>query len=163
MITNIFDSYGCYSCKVNSTCLIAYDRNRYSVDCQYVNQQVTVHAYATKIKVFAGAEQIAEHNREFGRDKTIFNPWHYLPLLERKPGALRNGAPFMDWELPLPILQVKDILMARKQGDRECASILIAMSEYSVEEVSKACALAITEKAISSSKYIKPIKVHNQS
>ena len=45
-------------------------------------------------------EIVGEHRRCFGRDQTVFDPWHYVPVLARKPGALRNGAPFKDWVLP---------------------------------------------------------------
>jgi transposase len=143
-----FDGYKEISTLAHSTCLIHFDRNRYSVDCAYANQIVTLKAYAVTIEVFAGNTHIASHKRVFGRNKTIFNPWHYLPLLERKPGALRNGAPFKDWPLPAAILQVKDTLMQRKGGDRECVGVLLAMSEHGIEAVSVACELAITDKAI---------------
>lgn len=144
-----FDGYKEVSTLVHSTCLIQFDRNRYSVDCAYANQMVTLKVYALTIDVFAGNEHIAHHQRVFGRNKTVFNPWHYLPLLERKPGALRNGAPFKDWQLPIAILTVKNILMKRKGGDRECVDILLAMSENGVENVNVACELAITDHSVS--------------
>jgi uncharacterized protein (DUF427 family) len=57
---------------------------------------VAVHAYADHIKVLAEGNVVAEHPRQFQRNVTVYNPWHYLPALQRKPGALRNGAPFVD-------------------------------------------------------------------
>ena len=110
---------------------------------------VTLRVYALTIEVFAGSEPIGSHQRTFGRNKTLFNPWHYLPLLERKPGALRNGAPFKDWQLPSAILKVKSILMKRRGGDRECVEVLLAMSEHGIEAVSVACELALTEHVVS--------------
>lgn len=144
-----FDGYREIACQVYSTSLVQFDRNRYSVDCAYVHQIVTLKAYALTLEIFADQEKIASHDRVFGRNKTIFNPWHYLPLLERKPGALRNGAPFKDWDLPAAILKVKNSLMQRSGGDRECVAILLAMNEYGIEAVSVACELALTEKVIS--------------
>lgn len=144
-----FDGYKEQTCNANSLCLIHFERNRYSVDCAYANQLVTLRIYALTLEAFAGQIHIASHCREFGRDKTIFNPWHYLSLLERKPGALRNGAPFQHWELPTPILKVKEILLKRKGGDKECVDILLRMNEHGVEAVSVACELAITEKVFS--------------
>ena len=79
----------------------------------------------------------------------LFNPWHCLPLLERKPGALRNGAPHKDWQLRPAILKVKGILMKRRGGDRECVEVLLAMSEHGIEAVSVACELALTEQVVS--------------
>src|SRR5688500_2908660 len=99
-----FDSYNERTCNVSSTCLINFDRNRYSVDCRYAYRAVTVRAYAARLVVAAAdGKIIAEHKRYFGREKVVYDPWHYVPLLERKPGALRNGAPFKDWELPKPL------------------------------------------------------------
>jgi len=144
-----FDGYKEVSTLAHSTCLIHFDRNRYSVDCAYANQIVTLRVYALTIEVFAGSESIGSHQRTFGRNKTLFNPWHYLPLLERKPGALRNGAPFKDWQLPPAILKVKSILMKRRGGDRECVEVLLAMSEHGIEAVSVSCELAITEHVVS--------------
>ena len=147
-LTNPYDGYGETACKVSSTCLVTFDRNRYSVDCAYANKVVSVKSYPNKIEVVCNSETIAVHPRQFGRDKTVFDPFHYLPLLERKPGALRNGAPFDNWKLPTAILKVKDTLMKRKGGDRECAEVLSAMSEHGVEAVKVACELAIEDKVI---------------
>jgi len=60
-----------------------------------------------------------------GRDKFIFNPWHYLPVLERKPGALRHGAPFQDWDLPVSIQVVRDRLLKQPQGDKAFVEVLL--------------------------------------
>jgi hypothetical protein len=92
---------------------------------------------------------IAEHNRDFGRNQVLYNPWHYVPLLERKPGALRNGAPFKHWDLPDALQTVRNHLMRRLGGDRECVQILTAIQTNGVEAVTVACELALEEKAIS--------------
>ena len=59
-----------------------------------------VRAYADRIVIRQDGETVAEHPRSFGRGEIAYEPWHYVPILERKPGALRNGAPFKDWKLP---------------------------------------------------------------
>ncbi len=79
---------------VTGTCLITFDRNRYSVMARAAKRKVQVRAYADKIVVRCAGEVVAEHARSFGRGRTIYDPWRYLPVLARKPGALRNGAPF---------------------------------------------------------------------
>lgn len=76
--------------------LVHFERNRYSVECVYAGRTVAVRAYATRIVIVAGSVVVGEHDRQFGRYKTAYNPWHYVPALEHKPGALRNGAPFKD-------------------------------------------------------------------
>ena len=63
--------------------------------------------HTTRIVVRCGEEVVAEHPRYFGRNRTIYDPWHYLPVLARKPGALRNGAPFQDWDLPPALARLR--------------------------------------------------------
>ncbi len=72
-----------------------------------------------------------------------------MPLLERKPGALRNGAPFKDWKLPQSVLNVKKQLLKRKGGDRDCVAVLSAMLEHGSEAVEVACELALADKTVS--------------
>ncbi len=148
-LPNLFDAYKSKTVSVGSTCLINFDRNRYSVDCLYAHRTVNVRAYAEYIIIYADDKEIARHPRNFGRSKTRFNPWHYLPLLERKPGALRNGAPFKTWDLPPGILKVKEQLLKRTGGDRECVGILTALLEHGVEAVEVACELALSEHTVS--------------
>ena len=63
--------------------------------------------YADRTIVLLDDEMVADHPRRFGRDQVVYDPWHYLPVLTRKPGALRNGAPFKDWDLPAPLSSVR--------------------------------------------------------
>src|ERR1700680_3074682 len=84
----------------STTCLIMADHNRYSVDARAAGRMVLVRSHAERIVVLLGDEAVADHPRNFRRDQIIYDPWHYLPVLMKKPGALRNGAPFKDWELP---------------------------------------------------------------
>lgn len=143
-----FDGYIEKSCRVSSTCLVNFDRNRYSVACAYAHLPVSVRAYSDKIMVSSKGRIIAEHTRHFGRDKTIYNPLHYLPLLEKKPGAIRNGAPFCEWNLPVGLKKVIGSLMKDKGGDKAAVSILLAISTYGLEAVDAACNTAISETLI---------------
>jgi hypothetical protein len=70
--------------------------------------------------------ELVEDRRAFGRGKTVYDPWHYVPVLARKPGALRNGAPFKDWELPAPLERVRRKLKSVPDGDRQMVEILSA-------------------------------------
>lgn len=146
-----FDGYIDRTCKVSGTCLIHFDRNRYSVDCHYAYQAVSLRIYASKIIVLSlDGKMIAEHERCFGRDKVTYDPWHYVPLLERKPGALRNGAPFKEWNLPASIEKVCQHLMKRVGGDKQCVHLLQAIKNHGLEEVAVACELAISDQVITS-------------
>jgi transposase len=144
-----FEGYNEHSYKVSSTCLVGFDRNRYSVDCRYANHVVSLRAYASRIVIVAEGKTIATHERHFGRDKTLFDPWHYVPLLQKKPGALRNGAPFQNWELPTPLQKVRRHLTQRSGGDRECVQVLLAIGIHGLEIVTVACELALQDKVIS--------------
>jgi hypothetical protein len=96
-ITAIFDGYLEHMPRVSSTCLVVLDRNRYSVPAEFAGRAVSLRSTATKVRVVADGAVIAEHARRFGRDQRICDPWHYLPILERKPGAVRNGIPLREW------------------------------------------------------------------
>ena len=93
--------------RATTTCLITHDRNKYSVDAKAAGRGVLVRAYADRIVVLFDDEVVADHPRSFKREQVIYDPWHYLPVLMRKPGALRNGAPFKDWDLPPALAQIR--------------------------------------------------------
>jgi transposase len=138
-----FDGFHEAQTSASKCCLVRFDRNRYSVDAAAANKPVTVHAYAERIVIRQGGTVVAEHARVFGRDRTIFEPWHYVPALARKPGALRNGAPFRDWE-PSPMLaKVRQKLGTGNDADRQFVDILMAAREYGLEAVEAACAEAL--------------------
>jgi urease gamma subunit len=93
---------------------------------------------------------IAEHARRFGRNETAYNPWHYLPALEKKPGALRNGAPFVDWDLPLALKKVQARITKLSNGDRQFVAILAAIPHEGIEAVTVACELALEANVLTS-------------
>ncbi len=129
--------------RVSSTCLVAYDANHYSVESAAVGHTPMLRAYANRIVVVEDGVVIGEHPREFGRHQIRYNPWHYLPVLLRKPGALRNGAPFRDWELPAPLLAMRQALGTHDDGDRQFVSILGGIAPYGLDAVCAACTEAL--------------------
>ncbi len=148
-----FNGYREYTRQANSLCMVNYDTNAYSVDCIHANKQVDVRVYPEKIIIVSKREIIGQHARSFDRHKRILDPYHYVDLLDRKPGALKNGLPFKDWKLPESILKVKAVLMSKDGGDKEMSSILVALKEYGVEAVEVACDLALHD-AVVNSQYI---------
>jgi len=88
---------------------------------------------------------VAEHPRAFGRGKIEYDPWHYVPVLARKPGALRNGAPFKDWVLPASLERVRRKLAAVDDGDRQMVDILTAVLSDGLPAVEAACGEALRE------------------
>ena len=106
------------------------DHNRYSVDARAAGRMVLVRSHAERVVVLLGEEVVADHPRCFRRDQIIYDPWHYLPVLMKKPGALRNGAPFKDWDLPPALTQVRDKLKQHADGDRQFVKILGAVLDH---------------------------------
>ncbi len=98
-----FDGYREEVARISSTALVLFERNRYSVHASAVGRSATVRVYADRLVIAEGDKVVGTHPRLFGRDKVAYDPWHYIEVLERKPGALRNGAPFKDWDLPAPL------------------------------------------------------------
>ena len=129
--------------RATTTCLVTHDRNKYSVDARAAGRGVLVRAYADRIVVLLGEEAVADHPRSFKREQVIYDPWHYLPVLLRKPGALRNGAPFKDWDLPPALAKVRAKLRSHDDGDRQFVKILAAVPDHGVAAVEEACAEAL--------------------
>lgn len=133
----------------STTSLVRYDHNRYSVAAAAAGRTVQLRAYAGRIVVLSEGKVVAEHDRRFGRGHVVFDPWHYLPVLERKPGALRNGMPFKEWELPPSLSEMRRRLEAtRKDWDKEFVEILCAVPRHGLEAVEEACTKALSMGAI---------------
>ena len=144
-----FDGFHETAHAVTGTCLISFDRNRYSVMAKAARRAVQVRAYADRIVVRLGDEVIAEHARHFGRDRTIYDPWHYLPVLANKPGALRNGAPFQGWDLPPALTRLRRKLGGGDEADRRFVRVLAAVMTDGLEAVEAAIREALDNGAVS--------------
>jgi hypothetical protein len=128
-----FDGYVELPARVSSTSLVCVARNRYSVPCALAGHRVSVRLYPERIAIVADQQIVAEHPRASDRDHVVYDWQHYLPLIERKPGALRNGAPFA--ELPMPLQKLSRALLRREGGDRVMAQVLSAVPRFGLEAV----------------------------
>ena len=140
-----FDGFHALPASVSKTCLVRFDNNKYSVSASAVGRPVEIHAYADRIVIRQDGRAVAEHARRYGRGETIYDPWHYVPVLARKPGALRNGAPFKDWVLPAALERVRRKLAGSDDGDRQMVAILAAVLTDGLPAVEAACAQATSE------------------
>ena len=140
-----FDGFHALPASVSKTCLVRFDNNKYAVMAKAVGRPVDVQAYADRIVIRQDGEIVGEHPRRFGRDQTVYDPWHYVPVLTRKPGALRNGAPFKDWVLPGSLGHVRARLAATADGDRQMVDILAAVLTDGIAAVEAACAAALRQ------------------
>jgi transposase len=137
-----FDGFHAVVASVSKTCLVRFDNNKYSVRASAVGRPVEVRAYADRIAIRQDGAVVAEHPRAFGRDQVRYDPWHYVPVLVRKPGALRNGAPFKDWVLPGAMEWVRRKLAGSPDGDRRMVEILASVLTDGLVAVEAACAEA---------------------
>ena len=138
-----FDGFHATQASVSKTCLVRFDNNKYSVASRAVGRPVEIQAYADRIVIRQEGAIVGEHPRCFGRGETIYDPWHYVPVLARKPGALRNGAPFKDWPLPASLGIVRRKLKGSDDGDRQMVKVLSAVLSDGLIAVEAACAEAL--------------------
>ena len=143
-----FDGFVELSKRVSPTCLISFDRNRYSVPASFANRPVSLRIYPARLVVAAEGNILCEHARVIQRShtlpaKTIYDWRHYLAVVQRKPGALRNGAPFL--ELPPTFRQLQDHMLRKPGGDREMVDILALVLHHDEQAVLTAVELALTE------------------
>jgi transposase len=149
-----FDGYVETLGKVSSTCLVVENRNRYSVPCELVGQVVSIRIYPERIDFVAHDAVVASHPRSAERKKILYDWQHYIPLIERKPGALRNGAPFAD--MPAPLQQLRGLLLKHEGGDRVMAKVLTAVPKSGLEAVLVAIELVL-ESGIPSAEHIENV------
>jgi transposase len=138
-----FDGFHAVPASVSKTCLVRFDNNKYSVAAGAIGRPVEVQAYADRIVIRQDGRVVGEHRRCFGRGETVYDPWHYVPVLARKPGALRNGAPFKDWVLPAALERVRRRLAGADDGNRQMVDILAAVLTDGLAAVEAACAEAL--------------------
>ena len=156
-----FDGFRATSASVSKTCLVRLDNNKYSVMAKAVGRPVDVYCYADRIVIKQDGKMVGEHARCFGRDQVVYDPWHYVPVLARKPGALRNGAPFKDWVLPASLARVRGKLKGSDDGDRQMVKILTGVLTDGLPAVEAACAEAL-EAGIASADVILNCLAHRQ-
>ncbi len=133
-----------YGKRVSPTCLVHFDRNRYSVPASFANHRVSLRVYPDRLVVVTEGRIICEHARLIERShhvpgRTIYDWRHYLAVIQRKPGALRNGAPFADF--PDAFKQLQKHLLKQPGGDREMAEILALVLHHDEEAV--LCAVGV--------------------
>ena len=144
-IGSAFDGFSAIQASVSKTCLVRFDNNKYSVAARAVGRPVEIQAYADRVVIRQDGAIVGEHRRRFGRGETIYDPWHYVPVLARKPGALRNGAPFKDWLLPASLERVRRKLKGSDDGDRQMVKVLSAVLTDGLAAVEAACAEALAD------------------
>jgi hypothetical protein len=143
-----FDGFVEHSKRVSPTCLISFERNRYSVPASFANRPVSLRVYPERLVVAAEGQILCEHARVIQRShqlppRTIYDWHHYLAVLQRKPGALRNGAPFA--EFPPPFKQLQDLMLRKPGGDREMVDILALVLHHDEQAVLVAVEMALAE------------------
>jgi hypothetical protein len=139
------------SAKVSSTALVRYRMNDYSVPAAYGFRDVLVKGFVDEVVISCGVDEIARHPRIYDRGQFVFDPRHYLALLEQKPGALDQAAPLQSWTLPEPLQHLRRLLEARmgNRGKREFIQVLRLMEAFPETIVTVASLDAIRLGAVS--------------
>jgi transposase len=135
---------------VSSLSLVRYRRNDYSVPTSFGHRDVIVRGYVHEVVIACGTEVIARHPRSYEREDFVFDPLHYLALIEQKINALDQAAPLAGWQLPEEFATLRRLLEARmgKPGKREFVQVLRLMEAFSIEEVTAAVGDAIARGAV---------------
>jgi hypothetical protein len=127
------------SARVSSLALVRYRGNDYSVPTRHGHLQVLVRGYVHEVTIACGGEVIAKHPRSYEREATIYDPLHYLALLEHKTRALDQAAPLQGWQLPACFATLRRLLEARlKHGGREYVQVLRLLETFSLVELTQA-------------------------
>ena len=123
--------------RVTSLSLVRDRRNDYSVPTASGHRAVVVKGYVDEVVIVCGSEEIARHRRSYGREELIFEPRHYLALLERKTGAFDQAAPLVGWALPEAFLRLRRLLEARlgTPGPREYVQVLRLLEDFRLDAV----------------------------
>ena len=137
--------------RVTSQSLVRFLTNDYSVPVAYGHCEVLVKAYVHEVVICHGATIIASHERSYARDRMIFDPIHYLPLIEQKVGSLDQAAPLAQWDLPEEFPILRRLLESRmaKAGSREYVGVLRLHEAFSPAQVHSAVCAALRLRAIS--------------
>ncbi len=132
-----YEACDCQGARVSSQSLVRYKGNDYSVPIRYGYQNVWIKGYVHKVIISCTHQIIAEHERCYGHGEMVFNPLHYLPLLEQKSRALNQAAPLAQWSLPPIFQKLKTILETRqaKAGTREYIRVLRLLERFKLEDV----------------------------
>ena len=136
-----FDGYVEKPARVSSTCMVSVARNRYSVPCELAGQMVSTRLYPGSVVVVADDVVVARHERLSDAGGTRYDWQHYIPLVQRKPGALRNGAPFAD--MPPALQQLRRALLRQDGGDRVMAQVLAIVPRAGLDAVVVAAELVM--------------------
>ena len=137
--------------RVTSMALVRYRANDYSVPVQWGHREVLVKGFVHEVVICAASEVIARHRRSYEREDVIFDPLHYLALLEQKPNALDQAAPLAGWDLPEGFASLRRLMEARlgKRGKREYVQTLRLLETFALLDVSRAIDDALRLGAIS--------------
>jgi transposase len=136
--------------RASSQALVRYETNDYSVPTEYGHRQVLLKAFVWEVVISCSSEVIARHPRSYQREEMIFNPLHYLELLEQKINALDQAAPLEGWQLPEEFYELRRQMEARlgKRGRREYVQVLRLLETFSLSEVAAAVRQALRFPAI---------------
>ena len=146
-----YEAFAEASTKVGSTSLVRFKTNDYSVPVEYGFRDVLVKGYVGRVVIVCGKETIACHPRSYAKQDVVYDPLHYLPLLERKANALDQAEPLVGWDLPEEFNRLRRLMERRsgKKGKRESIQVLRLIETFALDEVTAGIKTALDLGAIS--------------
>ena len=145
-----FDACDQATGQVNAQSLVRYKTNDDSVPVTYGHRDVWIRGYVDQVVIGCGGNIIARHPRCRDREDMVFDPVHYLPLLEQKVGALDQAAPLAGWDLPEEFATLRRLMEARmiKAGRREYVQVLRLLETFEMDDLQVAVKNALRMGAI---------------
>ena len=140
-----FDACDQATGRVSSQALVRYETNDHSVPVAYGHRDVWIRGYVDTVVIGCGGEVIARHPRCHDREDMVFDPVHYLPLIERKIKALDQAAPLAEWDLPPEVATLRRLMQARmlKMGRREYVRVLRLLETFGIDDLHAAVKKAL--------------------
>ena len=129
----------------SSESLVRFDTNDYSVPVKYAHRKLVVVATVEEVRLVYEDRLVARHRRSWQRERTFFEPIHYLALLERKPGGFDYARPLENWELPdcFALLRRRLEALDLRYGTRSYIRLLRLLERFSLPQLTEAVEYAL--------------------
>jgi transposase len=138
--TQTFEARRIDHANATSLSLVRFQTNDYSVPTEYAHRKITIVATVDEVRLICNDQLVARHPRYWGREKPVFDPVHYLALLERKPGGFDHAKPLENWDLPVSFGILRRRLEAELggHGTREFIKVLRLLERHSLPALKQA-------------------------
>jgi hypothetical protein len=148
---NAFEACNQQSSFISKQALVRFDKNDYSVPVKYAHHQVLIKGFVDRIELLVNGELVASHPREYGSGEYVLDPYHYIPLLESKPGGIHNARPFKGepWGEDFAVMRRELEYRYGGEGTKKFIKVLLLFAKFPVEDVKEAVRVCVMRRAFS--------------